>query len=120
MEVADQWEKSCSGVKLQCCFCGRGRPRAFGQIGARSSWPQCLLRPGAFPRRGRLERGNLGRGALKVGRVWQGLFFGLDCSGAVESGDVAVLSAVLVLRAWTPARLCAHLARAHLGRSDRR
>ena len=33
------------------------------------------------------------------------------------TGDVAVLRAVLFLRAWTPARLWAGLARGHLGRS---
>ena len=39
-------------------------------------------------------------------------FFDWDSSGAAKLGDVAVLSAVLFLGAWTPARLRAALARA--------
>jgi len=46
-----------------------------------------------------------------------GAFSDRDSSGAVKLGDVAVLGAVLFLRAWTPARLWVDLARGALGRS---
>ena len=45
-----------------------------------------------------------------------GAYSGLDSSGAAKLGDAAVLSAVLFLRARTPARLLAGSARGALGR----
>jgi len=57
----------------------------LGRFCARPSWPQCP------------------QGGWSVPRA----FFDRDSSGAAKLGGVAVLSAVLFLRAWTPARLVA-------------
>ena len=92
-----------------------GRASVIVLSGARPPWPHAFCdRDGGAPLGG-LERGHLGRSALKLGWSMGRAFFDRDSSGAVKLGDAAVLSAVLFLRAWTPARLLAGLARGALG-----